>query len=347
MFRSNGSTSTNPTGPASEQGASAEQTPSRVNMAEMERYGNFVVNPAPIHGTAFRRGVILGPPTQRPTVILALALKTNEDAARFSQREAPVYGFLRRRPHPHVARVVADHVITTAGRPTGRLVVLPAAEGYNLHKVLSTLGPIPVQLACRTIVQIASAIAHCHMYGIVLREITVSKIFFADAQRRIAVLADLTGSHIVRPHPAHPGRAWVTDKVGHPAYVAPEVLQRPEVLRMGYDAAAVDIYALGVVFFVTLTGRFPFVANTPAELYRLITSGQVDWPTGLPPPVLALLMAMMSRNPAARPTAAAIVALPWVAPIVAEMGIILPGGPMSAFGLSVMQNLRQYVAIAA
>lgn len=339
MFRSNGSTSTNQT-PA---GASADEPPAtRVKMEEMEHYGNILVNPADDSSTRFRRGVILGPPTQRPTLILALALKTNEDATRFSQREAPVYGFLRRHPHPHAARVVADHYITTAGQRSGRLIVLPAAEGYNLHTVLGVRGPMPMQLACRTIVQIAAAVAHCHMHGIVLRDITVGKIFFADAQRRTAVLADLTGSQVVQPHHAHPGRAWVTDITGSPAYVAPEVL-----LRMGYDAAAADVYALGVVFFVALTGRFPFVANSPAELYRVIMARQIDWPTNLPPPVLALLMAMMSRDPASRPTAASILALPWVASIVAEMGVAVPGGPMSAVAPAIMFSLRQYVAIAA
>lgn len=294
-------------------------------LSRMKRYGNFVVNPSIILHTLFLRGVILGSPTQRPTVILALVLETQEEAIRFAMREAPVYALLRRLPHPHVARVVADHVITTAGRPTGRLVVLPAAEGTNLATVLAARGPMPVPLACRTIVQIAAAVAHCHMHGIVLRKITTGKIFFVDAERRTAVLADLMGSQVVRPDPAHPGRAWVTGRDGVVGYVAPEVIQNP-----AYDAAAADVYSLGVVFFVALTGRQPFVGDSAAALIQRIMSWQIVWPTGLPPPVLALLMAMMSRDPATRPTAAAIVALPWLACFVAQMGVPLPGAPMSA-----------------
>jgi tribbles-like protein 3 len=291
----------------------------------MERYGNFVVNPVPISCTTFRRGVILGPPTQQPTVILALVLKTSEASARFAEREAAVYALLRRLPHPHAARVVADHIITTAGQPSGRLVVLPASEGSNLATVLSMRGPMPLPLACRTILQVAAAVAHCHMHGIVLRGINVGAIFFADAQRRCAVLADLTGAQVVLPHARHPGRAWVTDKCDITAYASPELLR-----KRAYDACAADVYALGVVFFTALTGIFPFFGSTPAHLYARIVAGPVAWPAGLAPPVLALLKSMMDRNPTNRPTAASIVALPWLAGLVAEMGAPLPGAPMSA-----------------
>jgi serine/threonine protein kinase len=99
-----------------------------------------------------------------------------------------------------------------------------------------------------------------------------------------------------------------------------------------YDACAADVYALGVVFFVALTCQYPFAAENPAQLYARIVNGQVNWPADLPQPVMALLTSMMDRNPAARPTAAAILALPWLAGLVAEMGIALPGAPMSALG---------------
>lgn len=44
---------------------------------------------------------------------------------------------------------------------------------------------------------------------------------------------------------------------GTPSYMAPEVVQRKE-----YRGEAADIWALGVLLFVSLTGIFPFKGAT-------------------------------------------------------------------------------------
>jgi serine/threonine protein kinase len=286
------------------------------NLSNMERYGNFVVNPHIIAGTICRRGVILGSPDVLPTVILTIRRTIDEMNNRFAQQEMIVYRFLQSNPSPFVARMIANHVITTNGQPTGQLIIMPAANGSNLQTVLSTRGPMPIPLACRMLIHITGAILHCHTHNIVLRDITIGHIFFAEAERRTTVLSDLSKSKLVQPNPAHPGKAWLTDKCGSPAYVAPEILTQQE-----YDGFAADIYSLGIVFFVAITGRFPFAAATPAALYAQIVGGHMEWPAGIPPPVITLLRSMMERNPATRITAHAILSLPWLAGIVTESGI--------------------------
>jgi hypothetical protein len=86
---------------------------SGVVLADMERYGNFVVNPAPITGTTLRRGIILGPPTEPPTVMLALVLKTPERMENFATREANARGG---RPHHHHGRPTIGAPHRHAGR---------------------------------------------------------------------------------------------------------------------------------------------------------------------------------------------------------------------------------------
>jgi hypothetical protein len=133
------------------------------------------------------------------------------------------------------------------------------------------------------------------------------------------------GAQVVQANPAHPGCAMVMRRRYYPPYAAPEVIRDPV-----YDACAADVYALGVVFFATVAGRFPFVAPNPEQLLPLILAGAVEWPVDLPPEVLVLLTSMMHRNPGNRPTAAAILAIPWLARFVDEMGAPVPGPPMSA-----------------
>ena len=55
--------------------------------------------------------------------------------------------------------------------------------------------------------------------------------------------------------------------------MAPEVVQRKE-----YRGEAADIWALGVLLFVSLTGIFPFKGATDQELYKKINNS--DYPKG-------------------------------------------------------------------
>ena len=49
---------------------------------------------------------------------------------------------------------------------------------------------------------------------------------------------------------------------GTPSYMAPEIVRKHE-----YDGKPVDIWALGVLLFVLLTGTFPFRGVSEQDLY--------------------------------------------------------------------------------
>ena len=52
---------------------------------------------------------------------------------------------------------------------------------------------------------------------------------------------------------------------GTSAYMSPEIVRKTE-----YNGFKADIWALGVVLYVLLTGRFPFKAKTEKELFMRI-----------------------------------------------------------------------------
>jgi len=52
---------------------------------------------------------------------------------------------------------------------------------------------------------------------------------------------------------------------GTSSYMAPEIVRKSE-----YDGFKGDMWALGVLLYVLLTGRFPFKAKTEKELYTRI-----------------------------------------------------------------------------
>ena len=61
-----------------------------------------------------------------------------------------------------------------------------------------------------------------------------------------------------------PSEGGLTDKLGSPLYMAPEIIK-----QLSYDSS-VDIWALGVLLFALLCGKFPFKGQNDKELYSHI-----------------------------------------------------------------------------
>lgn len=96
-------------------------------------------------------------------------------------------------------------------------------------------------------------------------------------------------------------------------FVAPEVLK-----RQGYDLAC-DIWSLGVLLYIMLSGRTPFAStpnDSPDVILKRIGSGQIDFSatrwTLTSPAVKDLLRQMLHIVPENRPTAAQILQHPWL-----------------------------------
>ena len=88
--------------------------------------------------------------------------------------------------------------------------------------------------------------------------------------------------------------------IGSPSYLSPE-----QVRGQGEVTASADIFSLGCVLFECLVGQPPFVAeNTTALLAKILFD---DAPplsqllAAIPEPLEALVLAMLAKDPAARP----------------------------------------------
>lgn len=65
----------------------------------------------------------------------------------------------------------------------------------------------------------------------------------------------------------------MSEKVGTPYYIAPEVLS-------GKYTSKCDIWSTGVIAYMLLSGKAPFTGSTEAEILKNVQSGTYDMTTG-------------------------------------------------------------------
>nr|XP_039260945.1 5'-AMP-activated serine/threonine-protein kinase catalytic subunit alpha-like [Styela clava] len=112
----------------------------------------------------------------------------------------------------------------------------------------------------------------------------------------------------------------VREILGTPDYVAPEVLNYEPI------STSTDIWLLGVVTYVMLTGVSPFLGDTKQETLMNVTTAMLEFPPdlfdSLSPMCRDLITKMLQRQPCDRMTAKDAISHPWIT------GITSPETPL-------------------
>jgi serine/threonine protein kinase len=188
---------------------------------------------------------------------LNVAALDQASAERF-KREGSILGKLA---HPLIAELI-DAGLTSIGEP---FLVLEYVEGQSIDAYCDE-HKLGVDARIRLFLDVLSAVAHAHSNLIVHRDIKPSNVLVRnDAQVKLLdfgiakVLADETGD----------GSATLTLEGGSaltPKFAAPEQVTE------GTITTATDIYALGVLLYLLLTGNHPAGAgsHSPAQLMKIL-----------------------------------------------------------------------------
>ena len=151
----------------------------------------------------------------------------------------------------------------------GAYMVMELVDGQPLTDRLAA-GPLPVRLACELMAQTADALRYIHDHRIIHGDIKAENILLvtdANTERRRSRIV-LLDFGLARPRLVAP-TSTVLD--GTPEYTAPErILGEP-------PSVATDIYSLGVLFYVLLTGQAPFTGSVEETLH-----GHVSTPPEMP-----------------------------------------------------------------
>ncbi|HEX9798701.1 MAG TPA: protein kinase [Thermoanaerobaculia bacterium] len=209
----------------------------------------------------------------------------------------------RRVSHPNVCRIYdfGTHVVAgLAGVASGPLhfLTMELLAGETLVERLEREGPMSVAAALAIARQLAAALDAAHAAGVVHRDFKSSNVMLVGGAVSRAVVTDfgLARDAVSR---ADGGSLTATGGVlGTPAYMSPE-----QVEGAAADARS-DLYALGVVLFEMLTGRFPFEGDSPLSVavkrLREPPAPPELFRPDLSPAVRATLKRALARRPEAR-----------------------------------------------
>ncbi len=158
--------------------------------------------------------------------------------------------------HPNVL------VVHGVGRHAGRAGLwTDLIHGRTLEAALAVNGPFGADEAARVGLDLCRALAAVHAAGLVHRDVKTTNVMREQGGR--IILMDFGAS--TERGPAQAGEA-VED--GTPFTMA------PEQLRGEPATPASDHYALGVLLYRLVTGRFPVEASTYGELHALHDRGE-------------------------------------------------------------------------
>ncbi|MBZ0304985.1 MAG: serine/threonine protein kinase [Anaerolineae bacterium] len=162
--------------------------------------------------------------------------------ARFRQ-EARIIAEL---DHPHILSML-DY----GDSENGVYIVMPLIEGGTLADLIRQ-GLLSPEVACHWVVQLAAALDHAHGLDVIHRDLKPTNILIDQAGN-----AYLTDFGIAKLTTFTNDFTETGNVLGTPAYMAPE--QWKDEPLYPYT----DVYGLGVITYLMLTGHTPFEAESP------------------------------------------------------------------------------------
>jgi formylglycine-generating enzyme required for sulfatase activity len=215
---------------------------------------------------------------------------TPDQVARF-EREAHL---LARLSHPSIVTVY-DFGHADDGT---LFLILELVRGESLDARLRR-GRLPWTEAVDVAAQVAQALAAAHEAGVLHRDLKPSNVMLSSATASRVKLIDFGLARL-----AHFGDTPVTESssavMGTPGYIAPEYAWTGQV------SAQMDHYALGLVLFEMLAAQHPFVAlDVRSDRLAVARQRLVAAAPDAPASLVELVLALLSPDPAARPTSPA------------------------------------------
>ena len=161
-------------------------------------------------------------------------------------------------------------------------------EGQTLEQQLRERGRLGAREAILVGIDLCGALAAVHAAGLVHRDVNARNVMRERGGR--IVLLDFGGVQLAREAESTPVRL-----TGTPLYMAPELFAGSPASPQS------DIYAIGVLLFLLVTGQYPVRGETVAELRDSHRAGRRQFAIDLRPDLSPSLVQVIDKALAARP----------------------------------------------
>lgn len=179
--------------------------------------------------------------------------KQDVDQLKLLEREIDI---MKKLSHPNIVQLY--EVFYTS---TNIYLVLEFVSGGELYDQIVARGSFTESDASGIVKQVLSATAHMHQHGIAHRDLKPENLLLSSVKGDEVKVADFGLSKDVS------NATHMSTCCGSPSYVAPEVLQG------GVYTHQCDVWSIGVILYVLLSGYLPFYGDTQEELFDKILSG--------------------------------------------------------------------------
>ena len=152
---------------------------------------------------------------------------------------------------------------------------------------------IPWQKAIQTLLPVARGLAYAHQHGVIHRDVKPANVLID--QNEEPILTDFGIAKLLEGTAGHTLTGSGVG-IGTPEYMAPE----QGIGAHTIDARA-DIYSLGIVLFEMVTGRKPYIADTPMAVVLKQMTDPLPRPTefvpDLPEEIEQILFKALAKQP--------------------------------------------------
>lgn len=160
------------------------------------------------------------------------------------------------------------------------------------------------------IIQLGRCLLSMHQSNLIHRDIKCDNVLLAHSKRvpLHVLVCDFGFATVWRPESRNTLSRFCKEPLGTEAYLA------PEVLRGEWYGAPVDIFALGVLCHVCLTGTFPFESSSRRRTLRRIERGTLEKldSAQVSEDAKSFTRALLNKDPNKRLTAVALLQHTWL-----------------------------------